>query len=240
MAAPQRSVDFAKLQDRLGYHFSDLSLLQQALTHSSAASQRNKPDYERLEFLGDRVLALFAADTLMAAYPDADQGGLASRLNAMVRKETCADVATALGLGEFIILSQSETLSGGRSKEAILADICEAVLGAIYQDGGIDAARAVFDSQWTGMIAELAVAPRDAKSALQEWAQGKGFALPRYKLLSREGPDHMPKFVIEVTVGGETPCRGEGTSKKEAERAAARACLIHLAVWPSPEGVDRS
>jgi len=239
MAAPQRSVDFAELQDRLGYHFTDLNLLQQALTHSSAGSQHNKPDYERLEFLGDRVLALFAADTLMDAYPDADQGGLASRLNAMVRKETCADVATALGLGEFIILSQSETLSGGRNKEAILADICEAVLGAIYRDGGIDAARAVFDSQWTGLVAALEVAPRDAKSALQEWAQGRGFALPRYRLVSREGPDHMPHFVIEVSVGAEAPCKGEGTSKKEAERAAARACLIHLGVWPAADGVEQ-
>lgn len=236
MAVPDQSLDFSQLQDRLGYQFADLSLLRQALTHSSAASQQNAPDYERLEFLGDRVLALFAADTLMAAYPDADQGGLATRLNAVVRKETCAGVAAALGLGDFIILSPSETQSGGRSKEAILADICEAVLGAIYLDGGIDAARAVFAAQWTDLIDALEVQPRDAKSALQEWAQARGFALPRYRLVARDGPDHMPQFAIEVSVGGQDPCRGEGASKKEAERTAARACLIRLGVWPATDG----
>ena len=236
MVASLKSADFSDLEVRLGYDFSDKYLLQQALTHSSAISGSNSGDYERLEFLGDRVLALFAADTLMKAYPGANQGGLASRLNALVRKETCANVASNLGLGDFIILSPSEKLSGGQSKEAILADICEAVLGAIYLDGGIDSARAVFESQWSHLVAALDVAPRDPKSALQEWAQAKGFALPQYRLVSREGPDHMPQFVIEVTAGGEVPCLGEGASKKEAEHAAAEACLLQLGLWPDTEG----
>ena len=238
MSAAHQSNSFDKLQDRLGYHFSDLQLLRQALTHSSVVSDQVMGNYERLEFLGDRVLALFAADALMAAYPNSDEGGLASRLNALVRKETCADVASKLDLGDDIILSQSEKLSGGRSNDAILADICEAILGAIYLDGGIASARAFFNAQWSGRVAEMEQAPRDAKSALQEWAQGRGFALPRYRLVSQQGPDHMPQFAIDVTVGGEDPCRGEGTSKKEAERAAARACLVRLGVWPTAAGGD--
>ncbi len=225
MTASRRESALASLQDRLGYGFTNPDLLTLALTHSSAAGESGAKNNERLEFLGDRVLALVISEWLLEAYPYADEGGLASRLNALVRREACADVAEAIGLGEFLILAESESRAGGRRKRAILANACEALIAALYLDGGLEAARRFITRHWGQRLAGLAVAPQDAKTALQEWAQGQGLGIPHYRLVERSGPDHQPLFRIEVGVHGFAPCMGEGASKRSAEQAAAQAFL---------------
>ncbi len=220
-----------KLETKIGHRFRDPSILIRAMTHSSADAEQSSRDNERLEFLGDRVLALLAADTLMTHYPDAEEGGLASRLNALVRKETCASVAGELDLGRFLIMGDAESQSGGREKTAILGDCCEAVMAAIYLDGGLEAARTFFESNWAHLVADMSVAPKDAKTALQEWSQGRGLVPPKYKLVSRTGPDHRPTFEIEVSVDGEDASRASGTNKRLAEQSAAESLLIRLGIW---------
>lgn len=224
---------------RLGYQFSDKALLKRALTHSSvrsAAKKGSNHDNERLEFLGDRVLGLSVAELLTEQFPHATEGDLARIFNFLVRGETCAEVARSIALGEQLILSDSEAGSGGRDKVTILADACEAVLAAIFLEGGFDAARRVVRQHWTQRLEALPVEPVDAKSALQEWAQGQGFDLPKYKELNREGPDHAPQFTTEVRVGGRKAplarsAQGSGTSKRAAEQSAATALLIKEGVW---------
>lgn len=223
--------EIRKLETRIGHSFRDTTILIRALTHSSAATAQSPRDNERLEFLGDRVLALLAADALMTHYPDAEEGGLASRLNALVRKETCASVAGQLDLGRFLIMGDAESQSGGREKTAILGDCCEAVMAAIYLDGGLEAARTFFDANWAPLVADMGVAPKDAKTALQEWAQGRGLAAPNYRLVSRTGPDHRPIFEIEVNVDGEDAERASGTNKRLAEQSAAESLLVRLGIW---------
>ena len=226
---------------RLGYQFTDRTLLKRALTHASvrtASKRGGDHDNERLEFLGDRVLGLSIAELLTETFKDATEGDLARIFNHMVRGETCADVARAIGLGEQMILSDSEAGSGGREKITILADACEAVLAAVFLEGGFDAARRVVRLHWSKRLDTLPVEPADAKSALQEWAQGQGFDLPKYKELSREGPDHAPHFTTEVRVGGRKAptarvANGTGASKRAAEQSAATALLIKEGVWKS-------
>jgi ribonuclease-3 len=221
------------LVEALGHSFADITLLEEALTHTSGAKPGGA-DNERLEFLGDRVLALLAAEMLIARFPDLEEGGLAPRLNAMVRGETCAIVARAAGLGPHIRLSPSEAGSGGRDKAGILADACEAVIGAIYLDGGLDAARRFVCDHWQPMMADLATAPRDAKTALQEWTQGRGLGTPAYELVVRSGPDHAPSFRVRAAVrieGRDAAAEGEGASKRAAEQAAAENLLIAEKVW---------
>lgn len=224
---------------RLGYQFTERALLKRALTHSSVRSATKKGgnhDNERLEFLGDRVLGLSIAELLTEKFPGASEGDLARIFNHLVRGETCADVARSISLGEQLILSDSEAGSGGRDKVTILADACEAVLAAIFLEGGFEAARRVVRQHWSQRLDMLPVEPVDAKSALQEWAQGQGFDLPKYKELSREGPDHAPLFTTEVRVGGRKAplgrsAQGTGSSKRAAEQAAATALLIKEGVW---------
>ena len=226
---------------RLGYQFTDRVLLKRALTHSSvrtAARKTGDHDNERLEFLGDRVLGLSIAELLSETYPSASEGELARIFNQLVRGETCAEVARSIALGEQLILSESEAGSGGREKVTILADACEAVLAAVFLEAGFDAARKVVRLHWSKRLATLPDEPADAKSALQEWAQGQGFDLPKYKELSREGPDHAPHFTTEVRVGGrKSPlsrtAQGNGASKRAAEQSAATALLIKEGVWKS-------
>ena len=216
-----------RLQQRLGYQFRSVDLLRQALTHSSstAASSRNN---ERLEFLGDRVLAFLIADLLLQHYPDATEGDLALRLNALVRRETCAAVALEIELGACLILAPAEMASGGQDKPVILGDACEAVIGALYQDGGVAAARAFVEACWTPRLVGVVAAPADAKSALQEWSQARKLGTPVYSVVRREGPDHAPVFVIEVQLPGHRPLCGSGASKREAEQAAAKAMLLEV------------
>ena len=215
------------LAERLGHAFADRALLEQALTHASAATPA-RPDNQRLEFLGDRVLGLVIAEALLAARPDAAEGALAPRFNQLVRRETLAEVAAALGLGEHLRLGRSESLSGGRRKSAILADAMEAVIAAVYLDGGMEAAARVVRRHWEPLMAALDAAPRDAKTRLQEWAQARAMPPPDYRLTARAGPDHAPRFTVEAVLDNGARATGEGISKKAAEQAAAATLLAGL------------
>ncbi len=217
---------FKELETKLGHRFKDVSLLERALTHASVrGGKTERGDNERLEFIGDRVLGLAIAEVLNTQYPDATEGDLARRFNRLVRGEACAKVARAIGLGQHLILSESEADSGGREKTTILADATEAVLGAVFLDGGFEKARTVVHKLWQDQSQTVPEVAVDAKSALQEWAQGQGLSLPRYTVVSRKGPDHSPRFTAEVTISGKPPAQGEGASKRIAEQAAATALL---------------
>ena len=223
---------------RLGHEFSDPALLRVALTHASArAGACPQEDNERLEFLGDRVLGLAIAELLADSFPKAREGELARWFNHLVRAETCAEIAQEWELGTFILMSGGEAGSGGRSKKTILANACEAVLGAIFADGGYDAARAVVHRSWQPQLDMLELAAPDAKSLLQEWAQGRRLPLPRYLEVAREGPDHAPRFTAEVQIDGVAPERGTGANKRAAEQAAALAMLVREGVWQAPPDV---
>jgi ribonuclease-3 len=221
--------DLPALEERLGYSFTDKSLLLRALTHASADSIASN---ERLEFLGDRVLGLVLAEWLHGLYPQDVEGTLALKFNALARREACAAAAEAAGLADHLILANAEAGSGGRKKGVILAGACEAVIAALYLDGGYEAARQFIERYWREQIDALAEDMRDAKTALQEWAQSrKGRSAPVYRQIGREGPDHAPRFSVEVSVPGEDPALGEGSSKREAEQAAAKALLKRLKLW---------
>jgi ribonuclease III len=223
---------------RLGHDFSDPALLKVALTHASArAGARPQEDNERLEFLGDRVLGLAVAELLADSFPKAREGELARWFNHLVRAETCAEIAQEWELGALILMSGGEAGSGGRSKKTILANACEAVLGAIFADGGYDPARAVVRRFWKPQLDMLELAAPDAKSLLQEWAQGRRLPLPRYLEVAREGPDHAPRFTAEVQIDGVAPERGTGANKRAAEQAAALAMLVREGVWQAPPDV---
>ena len=221
------------LQEKLGYSFKRPELLQRALTHSSseAVVRGQTLSYERLEFLGDRVLGLVIADYLWQKYSREDQGFLSRHLTQLVRGETCALVSRKLDLGQFMSLGDGEASSGGRQKEALLADVCESVIAALYVDGGIDVARDFILSQWKGFLDGSEELIKDPKTALQEWSQARGLGTPRYVEVEREGPDHAPIFTIEVRIDGVTKRRAKGASKREAQQAAARQLLIHEGVW---------
>jgi ribonuclease-3 len=189
-------------------------------------------DFERLEFLGDRVLGLAIAEHLLQTFPADTEGDLARRFNGLVRKETCAAVAEELNLGPYIHLGDSEAMAGGRRKRTILADACEALLGAVYLDGGWEPVKRLIIELWSSRLAKVVTVPVDAKTALQEWVQGQAKTkLPRYVLVSNSGPDHAPEFVYEVQVTGCEPARGAGRSRRAAEQAAAAALLRREGVW---------
>jgi len=230
-----RNTALDQLSARLGHEFADLAQLELALTHSSArAGSRPNEDNERLEFLGDRVLGLAVAELLADVFPKAREGELARWFNHLVRAETCAEIAQQWELGSFILMSGGEAGSGGRSKKTILANACEAVLGAIFVDAGYEAAKAVVRRFWEPQLATLELAAPDAKSLLQEWAQGRRLPLPRYVEVAREGPDHAPRFTTEVQIDGVEPERGKGANKQAAEQAAALAMLLREGVWQAP------
>lgn len=225
----------AALQDQIGWKFADQSLLKRALTHSSLAATSKVGDLERLEFLGDRVLGLMTAEALWRKYPKMREGDLAPRFNALVRKETCAKAALAYGLDSLIRMSAQEEESGGRRKKAILGDACEAFLGALYIDGGLEAAQKAFDLFWTPNLETLSKRHRDAKTTLQEWSQERGLGPPAYHVVNAEGPAHAPAFTIDVEVKGFKPVRGEGQSKRAAQMAAATTFLVREKVWIEDE-----
>ncbi|MBI4183796.1 MAG: ribonuclease III [Proteobacteria bacterium] len=213
-----------------GHDFRHPELLRRALTHTSVPRARaaGGENYERLEFLGDRVLALVVAEMLLEEFPAEREGAIARRHAALVRREALARVATGLGLARFLHLSRGEEESGGRSNPALLADACEAVIGALYLDGGLEAAARFVRGHWRPLLAEAPTPPRDAKTALQEWAQARGLALPTYRLVAAEGPPHEPRFTVEVALAGVVPALAKGASKRAAEKAAARALLRRL------------
>ena len=222
------SADLKAFSDRLGYSFARSELLLRALTHGSI-STATRPDNQRLKFLGDRVLGLTIAEALFKTDRAATEGQLAPRYNALVKGETCAAIAREIGLGDVLKLGRSEMLSGGRRKEALLADAMEAVLAAIYLDAGLEAARTVILRLWAERLKNVDQDARDAKTALQEWAQANGMTPPRYVQTARTGPDHAPEFEITVRLddGREAVATGKGT-KRSIEQAAAQALLDRI------------
>jgi ribonuclease-3 len=210
--------------ERLGHRFTQPELITRALTHASLSSS-TRPDNQRLEFLGDRVLGLVMAEAVLAHDADASEGQLAPRFNALVRKEACAEVAREIDLGAVLRLGKSEMSTGGRRKTALLGDAMEAVIAAVYLDAGFEAARAVVLRLWGRRVASVAEDARDAKTALQEWAQARGMAPPVYEEVARTGPDHAPVFRVAARLGDGRAAEAEGRVKRQAEQAAARALL---------------
>lgn len=215
----------AALEKRIEYRFADRKLLDQALTHVTAAKGSHKASYQRLEFLGDHVLGLVISDLLFRGFARATEGELSQRLADLVRKETCAEVAAAIDLGAYIRFGGSEVQSGGRKKTAILADVCEAVIGAVFLDRGYPAAAEVVERLWRDRMKTPKRPRRDAKTVLQEWAQARGLPPPFYRELERRGPDHKPEFRVAVELPGVAATEGKGSTKRVAEQAAAAAML---------------
>lgn len=223
-----------KLESKLGYRFKDQKILVRALTHKSAMALDEidvTASYQRLEFMGDRVLALVIAEMLYKTFPDAEEGELARRLTGLVRNETCAEVAIDCDMPTYILLSAGENRAGGRKKAAIIGDVCEAVMAAIYFDGGMEAARAFIERNWRERMEGWSKPLRDPKTALQEWAHGKKRPAPTYEEISRSGPDHALVFVMEVKIEGMQTAKGEGNSKRDAEQKAASIMLVREGVW---------
>ena len=220
----KKSEAIRSFERRLGYEFSNLSLLVEALTHSSIASDFRK-DNQRLEFLGDRVLGLVMAEALLEIDQTAPEGTLAPRFNALVRKETCAEVARQIELGGVLKIGRSEMVSGGRRKDALLGDGMEAVIAAIYKDGGFEIAKTIIIKLWGDRIKNVKVDARDAKTMLQEWAQARGQNPPNYEVISRSGPDHAPDFLVKVILASGETSEAMAGSKRQAEQMAAKALL---------------
>lgn len=218
------SKELISFSERIGHSFSRPEVLVRAVTHASRSSP-TRPDNQRLEFLGDRVLGLVMAEALLEADPRASEGQLAPRFNALVRKETCAEVAREVGVGEVLKLGRSETMSGGRRKEALLGDGMEAVIAAVYRDGGFEAAKNVVLNLWGDRIREVDHDARDPKTSLQEWAQARRMPPPAYIEVSRRGPDHEPVFRIRVELDSGEFAESDGRNKRLAEQAAAKALL---------------
>jgi ribonuclease-3 len=223
--AANHDAKLAELEQRIGHAFTDRALLREAVTHGSVhEGKKQSRDYDRLEFLGDRVLGLCVAERLLAEHQADQEGDLAPRYNALVNRHACARAARAAGLGDAIVLSPAEEAHGGRQKEAILGDVCESVIAALYLDGGLETARAFITKFWGNAFEDARGVRQDAKTALQEWAAAKKKHL-RYVEVAQSGPEHAPHFTIEAHVEGFEPMRGEGSSKRDAQRAAAEAFL---------------
>ena len=221
------SADLRAFEGRIGYSFRAPEMLLRAVTHASLSTP-TRPDNQRLEFLGDRVLGLVMAEALLRADLAASEGQLAPRFNALVRKEACAEVARELGLGEVMKLGRSEMMSGGRRREALLGDAMEAVIAAVYVDGGFDAARDLILRLWGARIGAVERDARDPKTSLQEWAQARAMPPPDYTEAGRSGPDHQPIFTVRVTMAnGEGETASAGT-KRVAEQMAAKALLARM------------
>jgi ribonuclease-3 len=220
-----------ELEERIAYSFADKALLERALTHISALSGKSRTgSYQRLEFLGDHVLGLVVSEMLFRAFPKADEGELSRRLADLVRKESCADVARAIDLGGVIKLGVSESNSGGRRRIAILADVCESLVGAVFVDGGYEAATGLVERLWGERMRRPEKPLRDPKTVLQEWAQARGLPTPSYREVERTGPHHSPEFRVEVVLPKLDPAEGMGRSKRAAEQAAAAAMLTREGV----------
>jgi len=221
------TLDLTRLERALGHSFADPKLLRRALTHSSASTTALHSN-ERLEFLGDRVLGLAIAKMLLAQFPDEDEGALGYRFTALARAESLARVAEEMRLSDHVILSPREQETGGRRKEGIISNACEAVIAALFIDGGFEAAEQFIRRNWQPLVDEDTKPPKDAKTRLQELAQSQGLPLPHYDAVERQGPDHAPTFVVEVSLGGYQPVRASGPSKRAAEQAAADLMLRSL------------
>jgi ribonuclease-3 len=235
--ARKEKANLADLEARLGYTFRDSELAARALTHLSAPAtggQGRLDSYQRLEFLGDRVLGLAVAAMLYEAFPQASEGALSIRLAALVRRETCAEVAREWEVGPHVVLGVGEAQAGGRKKAAILADIAESLIGAVYLEAGFEAARDLIARAWRARMDAAEAPERDAKTAMQEWAQARALHAPNYVEIDRSGPAHAPQFTIQVSLEGFEPAHGVASSKRAAEQAAALVFMARHA------GTDRS
>jgi ribonuclease III len=232
MSRKAKEKERAALEARIGYEFTDKSLLERALTHISALSggATRANSYQRLEFLGDHVLGLVISDMLYRAFPKANEGELSRRLSDLVRKEACAEVARAMDIGPALKLGNSESHAGGRLRTTILADACEALVGAVFIDSGYQAADALVVRFWKERMLKPMRPLRDAKTLLQEWAQGRGLPAPAYQELSRTGPHHEPEFRVAVMLPDRAQAEGLGNSKRAAEQAAAAAMLTSIGI----------
>lgn len=213
------------VEQKLGHEFGDKTLLRSALTHSSTGGAAS---YERLEFLGDRVLGLVVAQMLFEKFPDEAEGDLAKRLAALVQGSFLAEIATKINLGAFVILSDGERDAGGAANENILADVFEALLGALYLDGGFEKCTQLIERLWADSIFEMKVPPQHPKTSVQEWAQSRGLSLPLYEIVAQTGPDHAPVFEVQLSVEGQKSVRAQGPSRQAAEKSAAQLFLDQL------------
>ncbi|SKA36062.1 ribonuclease III [Consotaella salsifontis] len=219
------------LEKRIGITVSNKARLERALTHASLKAGSTAKNYERLEFLGDRVLGLVIAERLFEMFPHAAEGDLSLRLNSLVSADACADIAEEIGLADFIRHGGDVKRIKGSQSKNIRADVVEALIAAIYLDGGLDAARDFIERFWKSRLAGSSAARRDAKTALQEWAHLKTTETPRYEVVDRTGPDHDPMFTVRVVIDGVKPGEGAGRSKRLAEQDAATAVLLREGVW---------
>lgn len=230
MAAPAKNL--ADLATFLGHDFSDPELLKAAVTHSSLVkgkgSKPSRPDYDRLEFLGDRVLGLVISEELFRRFQSADSGQLSRRYNAQVRRETLAEIGLEMGLQDYILMAGDLAAAGGRENPAILEDVMEAIIAALYLDGGMNVARGFIEQKWWPRFDRKDASRKDAKSALQEWLAKTGRALPVYSVVEETGPDHDRKFKVSVGVEGFSSATGSGSSKRSAEQKAAAKMLKEL------------
>ena len=219
-----------KLEEVLEYKFNDVSLIDEALTHPSLTrltkKDEKKYNYERLEFLGDAVLGLVIAELLMIKYPDEKEGELAKRQAGLVRGEAVTNVAVSLNLGKFIKMTVGEEATGGRENASNVENVLEAIIGAIYSDSNLCEAKKFIEKHWAKLIEKMIEPPKDAKTSLQEWAQARGLAIPSYNIISTDGPSHSPHFTVQVDVQNMDNIEASGTSKKKAEKAAARKMLV--------------
>lgn len=228
----RRKPDRGELETHLGYSFRTPDLLERALTHVSASSGSERVSNQRLEFLGDRVLGMAVAEMLYAAFPDATEGELSHRLSDLVRRETCSAMAAAWDVGPQLV---SGGKSGARRSGTVLADAAEAIIGAVFLDGGYEAARSLVERSLAGQLASPDRPPRDAKTALNEWSLGSGRGEPSYLVVERSGPDHAPRFVVAARIAGLADATGRGGSKRAAEQSAAQALLMREGVWRENE-----
>lgn len=231
MASDKKSEPLEALEARIGHVFARRPLLVEALTHMSAAKEGRGPHYQRLEFLGDRVLGIVVATRLFETWPDANEGELSKRFSEIVRKETCADVAIAWGCVSHIVFGHGIGRTAARANKSILGDVCESIIGAVHVDGGFEAASRVVEAGFGDLVTARRAIPRDPKTALQEYLQGRGEPPPHYRLLGRSGPEHAPIFRVGAAIEGMETIAGEGSSKRAAEQDAARQVLSALGLW---------
>lgn len=217
----------SRIEAWVQHRFRDHDVLVEALTHPSATRRgKHAPrNNQRLEFLGDRVLGLVIAHLLIARFPQEEEGPLSRRHAALVRRETLAEIAGEFGLGNMLTFAKSEEAGSGRTNPSILADALEALIGAVYLDGGLEPAERFVRTRWDAHIDTMGQPPRDAKTALQEWAQGRGLSLPSYTLIDTSGPAHAPRFKVQVTLADFPPMVASASSKRQAEQGAAKALL---------------
>lgn len=221
---------FEQITQQIGHRFADPVLLIRALTHGS--TQKHKGDYQRLEFLGDRVLGLVIAEHLFRTFPNLTEGELTPIHSGLVRAEACAAAGDTIGLSEIVIVGVGEKAKGVNLNRTVLGDVMEALVAAVYLDGGMDTARAFVLRTWAAMLANPQAIAKDAKTFLQEWALARAYPIPAYRILSREGPEHEPVFVVSVEVKDHQPAEGSAKSKRAAEQGAAELFLKREGIRP--------